>query len=103
MAAHHTWGATRHYFIDNTVALSAFIHGYAKKRDMARLTNAFHLQLAGLRSSAYLEYVPSKSNIADLPSRGDFALLTKLGGVRVPVAIPPLADWRAPLAVWFDI
>lgn len=89
-----------HFFIDNTVALSAFIHGYARKVDLAKLANAFHLQLAGMHTSAYLDYVPSKANIADLPSRNEFELLIRLGGTRVPVIIPPLSSWRAPLEQW---
>ena len=55
-------------FIDNAVALSALIHGYARSTDMAYMSNAFHMQLAGLRTSVYLDYVPSKANIADLQS-----------------------------------
>ena len=82
------------------MALSAIIHGYARKSDLARLTNVFHLQLARLRTDVYLDYVPSKANIADLPSRNEFDLLTKLGGVPVELRTPPLAVWRAPLRAW---
>lgn len=96
-------GRRVNFFIDNTVALSAFIHGYARKSDLARLTNVFHLQVAGLRASVYMEYVPSKANIADLPSRGEFDLLTKLGGTRVPVRTPSSSSWRGPLRRWLDI
>ena len=54
----------------NTVALSALVHGYSGKPDLAKMVNAFYLQVAGLRTSVYFDYVPSKANIADLPSRG---------------------------------
>ena len=37
---------------------------------MADIANGFHLLAAGLRMAAYFDYVPSKANIADLPSRG---------------------------------
>ena len=60
-------GRRVHMFIDNAVALSAVIHGYAKSTDMAYMSNAFHMQLAGMRASVFLDYVPSKANIADLP------------------------------------
>eukprot|EP00966_Prymnesium_polylepis_P306153 7074763-Prymnesium_polylepis.1 len=31
--------------------------------------------MVALRASIYLDWVPSKANIADLPSRGEFAAL----------------------------
>ena len=31
------------HFVDNTVALSAIVHGYARKPDMAVLSNAYTL------------------------------------------------------------
>ena len=57
------------HWIDNTVALSALVHGYSGKLDLATMVNAFYLQIAGLRSAVYFDWVPSKANIADLPSR----------------------------------
>jgi len=33
--------------------------------------NVFYLQMVALRASVYFDYVPSKANIADLPSRGN--------------------------------
>jgi hypothetical protein len=86
--------------IDNTVALSALVHGYARKLDLARMVNAHHLQLAGLDTDVWLEFVPSLANIADLPSRGEYESLQRLGGQMVPVTIPPAADWHAPLRSW---
>ena len=47
------------HFIDNTVALSALVHGYSGKADLAKMVNAFFLQMAGLRASVYFDYVPS--------------------------------------------
>ena len=56
-------------FQDNTQALSALIHGYASKPDMGRVVNAYHLAQYGARARAWLEWVPSAANVADLPSR----------------------------------
>ena len=94
-------GREVNHFIDNTVALSGLIHGYARKLDLARMVNAFHLQIFGLDANVYYEFVPSLANLADLPSRDDFELLEQLGGRRVPVAFPPAADWQGPLRRWF--
>ena len=95
-------GRRVHMFIDNAVALSAMIHGYAKSTDMAYMSNAFHMQLAGLRASVYLDYVPSKANIADLPSRGEFRLLRRLGAAKVRMKTPTFTQWSVSLGEWSD-
>ena len=57
------------FFCDNSSALSAAVNGYTRSPHMASLSNALHLTLAGLRCSAFFEWVPSEANCADLPSR----------------------------------
>ena len=57
------------HFIDNTVALSKAVHGYANEPDMATVTNALHVCDAVLGIDAWWEWVPSAANVADLPSR----------------------------------
>ena len=64
------------------MAQSALVHGYASDVDMADISNGFHLLAAGLRMAAYFDYVPSKANIADLPSRGEFSVPRALAGCR---------------------
>ena len=70
--------------------------------DLARMANAFHLTTCGMRTHTWLDYVPSLANIADLPSRGDFELLERLGARRVEVPVVGTADWHGPLAQWID-
>ena len=98
----HIRGRRVNHFIDNTVTISAFTHGYARTTDLARLSNAFHLTLAGMGTHSWLEYVPSLANIADLPSRGKFELLERLGGHRVEVSPISAVDLSAPLHTWID-
>ena len=86
MAPYTTWperfaGRRVTHFIDNTVALSSLVHGYARQTDMAEMVNAFHLLMAGLKTATYMDYVPSKANIADDPSRGTHDLPIALGAV----------------------
>jgi len=93
------------HWVDNTVALSALVHGYSGKPDLAQMVNIFHLQAAGLRTPIYLEYVASKANIADLPSRNAFAELShELRGWEVSgghrLSVPSLAHWSRPLEAW---
>ena len=56
------------FFCDNSSPLGAAMNGYTSSSHMASLSNALHLGLAALRSSAF-ECVPSDANCADLPSR----------------------------------
>ena len=85
------------HFIDNTVAQSALVHGYASNVDMADISNGFHLLAAGLRMAVYFDYVPSKANIADLPSRGEFAVPRALGAEVVSMRVPPHTLLAGPL------
>ena len=100
-------GRRVHHWVDNTVALSALVHGYSGKADLAKMVNVFYLQVAGLRTSVYFDYVPSKANIADLPSRDAFDELEhELRGLHVAralpggLSVPSFLQWRAPLASW---
>ena len=93
-------GRQVNHFIDNTVALSGLVHGYARKLDLAHMINAFHLQIAALDANVYYEFVPSKCNVADLPSRDDFELLEEQGGRRTAMKFPPTSDWTGPLDLW---
>jgi len=60
------------FYIDNTSALSACIHGYCQAPDMGMLSNALALMLAGMACVAYFVHVAGKANSADLPSRAPF-------------------------------
>jgi hypothetical protein len=95
------------HFIDNSVALSAYVHGYSGKQELAKTVNVFYLQMVSLRASVYFDYVPSKANIADLPSRGEHERtrrelhgLRQRGSAPDTLAIPSIAQWTAPLESW---
>jgi len=87
------------HFIDNTGALSALLHGYARKLDCARMVNSFHLLAAALELQVYFEWVPSLANAADLPSRasepGAMEKYSELfpSSVPGPSYLPPLGAW----------
>jgi hypothetical protein len=90
------------HFIDNTVALSALVHGYVAKEDMARLVNAFYAMNAGMTARTYLDYVPSKANIADLPSRSEYTLLHRLAARRRAMVVPTHAQITGPYVDWLE-
>jgi len=76
------------HFIDNTGALSALLHGYARKLDCARMVNSFHLLAASLRLRVYFEWVPSMANVADLPSRASEPGAMPLYRTLFPASVP---------------
>jgi len=57
------------FFCDNTSAMSAAVHGYARSQDFAALSNTLHLALAALTCTPFFEWVPSLASCADIPSR----------------------------------
>ena len=94
------------YFEDNTTALSAMIYGYSSKEDMARLANMYHLQNFNLDIFAWHEWVPSKANIADIPSRPRFSPDSSadnwecLAGMeKVDMILPTREQWES-LGKW---
>ena len=99
-------GRRVNHFIDNTVALSAIVHGYSGKPELAKAVNVFYLQMISLRASVYFDYVPSKANIADLPSREYFSQLrAELLGLSPPdssdpLVVPSVSSWASPLVSW---
>ena len=60
------------FWVDNTTALAAAVHGYSAYPDLAALSNALHLLLAGCRTRSYFMHVPGEANPADIPSRVPF-------------------------------
>ena len=78
-------------FVDNQAALNMIIKGASPKEDANGMLFTIWQALARESVSTHWEYVPSKLNIADGPSRSQFALLDKLGATRVAAAWPAVA------------
>ena len=66
------WLANRpvELWVDNTGAIGSLVKGYSGTPDCARIVNMFHFAVAkaGIKS-LWIDYVPSESNPADVPSR----------------------------------
>ena len=76
-------------FFDNVVAEGALRRGAARAFDHNLLIhNAWSLALAE-RIQVWVDRVPSKLTISDLPSREQYGLLAKLGATRVAPTIAP--------------
>ena len=78
------------------------VHGYASKPDCASFVNIFHVQLLGLQSRCYFEWVASGANIADWPTRADKMHLIPASAIKVPLVLPAPWDWESSLELWLD-
>ena len=88
------------HFIDNFAALSALVHGYASKPDLARLVNLFHAQIAALRCWFYGDWVPSKANPADVPTRAERLHEVPPSATWVEMALPALEAVERDVGAW---
>ena len=99
------------HWIDNTGALAAMVKGYAKQPDTARIVHAFSALVVRLGFCTWFEYVRTKANLADLPSREglqgyepfeETEFAPELGSVRVDMNLPPMHAWANPFGDWID-
>ena len=81
-------------YIDNTAALCSYAKAASSDVDSARMVHEFHALCHMLCARVWFSWVPSKSNIADLPSRNEFSLLQELGSDAFAAVIPRFgASW----------
>ena len=95
-------GSVVSHYVDNQGALYCAISGRSADPDMNRLVFLAHMRIAQLGARVWFDYVPSASNVADLPTRLDdaaFARLLRLGRF-VPMHLPP--EW-ALSCPWSDL
>ena len=88
------------HWIDNTSAIAALVKGYSGAPDSARLLHAFKAYAFGFGVDPWFQWVPSKANIADMPSRHELSLLEELGAIRREVVFPPFPAWDSEALEW---
>ena len=88
------------HFIDSKPALGCILKGSSPQIDLNCLSG-YAWFAAGSRMRAYWgQYVPSKANLADAPSRGDMSLMNQLNAIRIPCDFARLnraAEWLTSL------
>ena len=66
------------------------IKGSSSRPDSARVLLELHVEIVRLQCDPWVGFVYSEDNIADLPSRGEFALLRSLGAIEREMVLPEL-------------
>jgi hypothetical protein len=86
-------------WIDNSGAIGGLVKGYSGIPDCAKIVNMFHFTMARLGvASLWIDYVPSESNPADVPSRlhemseAEAAREVRELGTLIPMVIPEFSD-----------
>jgi hypothetical protein len=59
------------HWIDSSSSIHGVFKGYSAKIDSAYIIHALHVAASSIRARIWVEYVDSKSNIADAPTRND--------------------------------
>jgi hypothetical protein len=75
-------------FVDNDPAKDALIHGSSSSLSSASLVKTTRLIAAAHGIAPWFARVASPSNIADAPSRRDFAYLLQAGAVQTSMHMP---------------
>ena len=80
------------HFVDNFASCSCLLNGYCKHLDCAVLVHYVSIVTAFLNIVVFWDWVPSKANPGDNPSRLDYDLGRYLGAYDVLCAIPTARD-----------
>ena len=82
-------------WIDNSGAAASLVSGYSGVPDCAKIVNLFHFTAARIGISAlFIDYVPSESNPADVPSR--LHEMSEAEAVDALAAFGSIRDMRLP-------
>ena len=73
------------HFVDNTPTKSCVIGGYSKQGGLNTIVGALWYESAHRTLSYRCEYVQSKANLADGPSRRDISVMTRMNAVEFPL------------------
>ena len=80
--------------IDSAAARGVLIKTYSASRHLTAIAVALWRTVGAFDVAMWLAHVPSKANLADAPSRGDFQLAEKLDWQRLQAKVPDCSHWE---------
>ena len=94
----HTFGEQIHgadvlLLIDSKAAEGTLIKNYSRSPFMVSIAGAFWQQVGVVDAAVWISHVPSKANLADGPSWGDYSDALRWGWERVAPVVPRRTSW----------
>ena len=88
---------TVRHFIDNKAALSCLIRAHSSQRDLNNIAGGVMHRCSLAVVRAFFDFVKSKDNLADGPSRDELQLMKKIYAREVAPIVP---DWEIDSLDW---
>ena len=86
-------------FVDNVSVACMVANGCTRMPDLQPIVNALLVHLKHLKCKWWIEYVPSKANPADEPSRSGSSCFAKCEQAEPPLWATPFMDLRSAIKV----
>lgn len=67
------------HFIDSTSAMACVVRAFLRQHDLSLIVDRLWYEAAVMMLEYIVQYVPTRCNLADGPSRDDMALLENMG------------------------
>lgn len=93
------------HFIDNYGAMASLLKGRSKSTNANVFIAPFHFFNARMRSFVWWQWIATKENVADFPSRFDFKELYKIipsSATKLDMVLPNAQEWNAGLHFWMN-
>ena len=81
--------------IDSAAAHGVLIKGYGGNPWLTAIAGAFWQSVGRVDAAVWVSHVPSKANLADPPSRGDFEIAAQYEWKSLEAVVPPKGRWNA--------
>ena len=92
---HHLQDVDVLHFVDSSAAQGVLIKGYSSSRTLSAVTSAYWTLAGKCRAMVWVGRVPSKLNVADGPTRGDYSVVQAHGWAWVPPEMPEVGPWSS--------
>ena len=82
------------YFVDASAVQGILIKGYSRSPTLSAVTSAYWTLAGQCKATMWIGRVPSKLNVADGPTRGDYTAVQAHGWAYSAPYMPPAKPWQ---------